>query len=148
MEKTVPIKKETLTKEELNLLIQAKNITRKIIYLVGGGLLLMILLSPTILSGINSSIIIIGTLLTIVGMLFAIFILLGNINKDIKNNEKIIIQGKVEEKILGNAKSYIIILNGERELLTKEQYESISINDSIELAKAPLSHTLFSIRKI
>lgn len=139
---------EKLTQEELSLLIKVKNVTRNLILFVGIASIALLLLSPNVISGINSSIIIISALITILIIVLAMFILLGNIKRDIKNEIKIIQIGRVEEKILGNARSFVIVVNGERRLITREHYEMLSINDTVEISESPLSHTLLHLRKI
>lgn len=139
---------EKLTPEDISLLINAKNLTRNLILIVGIALIAILLLSPNVISGINSSIIIIGAILTVFIIILLMFLLLGNIKKDIKNEVKTILIGKVEEKILGNARSFVIVVNGDRKLITKEYYEMLSVNDTIEISESPLSHTLLNLRKI
>ena len=70
---------EKLTQEELSLLIKVKNVTRNLILFVGIASIALLLLSPNVISGINSSIIIISALITILIIVLAMFILLGTI---------------------------------------------------------------------
>jgi hypothetical protein len=141
-------KQEKLSQAEIEILQQASSTTKNIIIFVGIGLLIMVLLSPYVVQGINSYIIIGGVLLLIGLMFFLIRSLLGRMQNDLKNGVKLIIQGKIEEKMLGNAASYVIVVNGERHLIKKEDYDILAVNDLIDLEIAPLSRTLLAVKKV
>ncbi|MCU0443974.1 MAG: hypothetical protein MUE85_03590 [Microscillaceae bacterium] len=141
-------KQEKLSPEDIEILKQAVSATQTLIVLVGVGLSLMLLLSPYMVEGVNSYIIIGGVIVLVGGIFFLIRMLLGKMQSDVKNGLKLIIEGKIEEKLLGNSASYIIVLYGERHLVKKEDYAILAINDQIRLEIAPLSRTLLAIRKI
>jgi hypothetical protein len=141
-------KQEKLSSEDIQLLKQAVSVTQNIIIFVGIGLLLMLLLSPYVVGGFNSYVIVSGVILLIGLMFFLIRMLLGKMQNDIKNGTKLIIEGKIEEKMLGNSSSYVIVLYGERHLVKKEDYDILAVNDQIQLEIAPLSRTYLALRKI
>jgi hypothetical protein len=141
-------KQEKLSPEDIQLLKQAVSVTQNLIIFVGIGLLLMLLLSPYMVQGVNSYIIIGGVLILVGVIFFLIRMLLGKMQNDLKNGIKLIIEGKIEEKMLGNASSYVIVLYEERHLVKKEDYDILAVNDQIQLEIAPLSRTLLAVRKI
>lgn len=139
---------EPLSAEELQTLKQAMGLTRNLIYWVGGGLAGMLLLSPSVISGLNSMIIIVGVLLTIAVMIWAMRGLLGRMQQDIKNGVKLVQIAEVEEKRMVNGTAPAVVLAGEQQLITTESYDSLAVGDRVQLEVTPLSRTFIRIQKL
>jgi hypothetical protein len=139
---------QKLSSANVKTLEQNLGVTRKLVIFVAVGLVVLVLLSPSMIQGINSSIVVPAILLLIGFFVWAINRMGGNIQKDLKNGVKQMITAKVEDKLLGNSNSFVLVVNGERELVTKEHYDSVLVGDQIELEKAPLSRTLLALKKV
>jgi hypothetical protein len=133
---------------ELQTLKQTMGLTRNLIYFVSGGFVVLLLLSPSVISGLNGVIVGVGVLLTIALMIWAISGLLGRIGQDVKNGVKLVQIATVEQKLMVNGTSPAIVLKGEQQLITKEAYETLVIGDSVQLEVTPLSRTFISLKKI
>lgn len=139
---------EPLSAEERQTLKQAMGFTRNLIYLVGGGFAVMLLLAPSVISGLNSVIIIIGLLLTIVVMIWAMRALLGRMRQDIQNGVKLVQIAQVEEKRMVNGTAPAVVLAGEEQLITTESYNSLAVGDRVQLEVTPISRTFIRIQKL
>ncbi|MFN7564365.1 MAG: hypothetical protein ACK5TH_21520 [Prosthecobacter sp.] len=139
---------EPLSAEELQSLKQAMGLTRNLIYFVGGGLAVMLLLAPSVISGLNSVIIIGGVLLTIVVMIWAMRALLGRMRQDIQNGVKLVQIAQVEEKRMVNGTAPAVVLAGEEQLITTESYNSLAVGDRVQLEVTPISRTFIRIQKL
>jgi hypothetical protein len=123
-------------------------LTRNLIYFVGGGLAVMLLLAPSVISGLNSVIIIGGVLLTIVVMIWAMRALLGRMRQDIQNGVKLVQIAQVEEKRMVNGTAPAVVLAGEEQLITTESYNSLAVGDRVQLEVTPISRTFIRIQKL
>jgi hypothetical protein len=139
---------EPLSAEELQSLKQAMGLTRNLIYFVGGGLAVMLLLAPSVISGLNSVIIIGGVLLTIAVMIWAMRALLGRMRQDIQNGVKLVQIAQVEEKRMVNGTAPAVVLAGEEQLITTESYNSLAVGDRVQLEVTPISRTFIRIQKL
>lgn len=139
---------EPLSAEELQSLKQAMGLTRNLIYFVGGGLAVMLLLAPSVISGLNSVIIIGGVLLTIVVMIWAMRALLGRMRQDIQNGVKLVQIAQVEEKRMVNGTAPAVVLAGEEQLITTESYNSLAVGDRVQFEVTPISRTFIRIQKL
>jgi hypothetical protein len=139
---------EPMSAAELQTLKQTMGLTRNLIYFVSGGFVVLLLLSPSVISGLNGVIVGVGVLLTIAFMIWAISGLLGRIGQDVKNGVKLVQIATVEQKLMVNGTSPAIVLKGEQQLITKEAYETLVIGDSVQLEVTPLSRTFISLKKI
>jgi hypothetical protein len=141
-------KTEPMSASEMQTIKQTMGLSRNLIYFVSGGLVLLLLLSPSVISGLNATIIGVGVLLTIGVMIWAINGLLGRIGQDIKNGVKLVQIAQVEQKLMVNGTAPAIVLQGEQQLITKEAYDSLVVGDSVQLEVTPLSRTFLSLKKI
>jgi hypothetical protein len=142
------MEKQKLSPADVKTLERGLALTRNLVVFVAVGLVVLVLLSPSVIQGVNSSIVVPAALLLIGFFIWAINRLGDNIKKDLKNGVKQITTARVEEKILGNNNSFVFVVNGERELVSKEHYDSVLVGDQIELEKAPLSGTLLALKKV
>jgi hypothetical protein len=140
---TQPLSPTDIKKLEQNL-----GLTRQLVIFVAVGLLILLLLAPSMIQGINSMILVPAVLMLVGFFVWAINRMGGKMQKDLKNGVKLVFQTKVEEKILGNSNSFVLVLNGERELVTKEDYDLVSVGDLLEFEKTPLSNTFLRLRKL
>lgn len=139
---------EPLSAEELQTLKQAMGFTRNLIYFVGGGFSVMLLLAPSVISGLNNVIIIGGVLLTIAVMIWAMRALLGRMRQDIQNGVKLVQVAQVEEKRMVNGTAPAVVLAGEEQLITTESYNSLAVGDRVQLEVTPISRTFLRIQKL
>jgi hypothetical protein len=139
---------EPLSPQELQTLKQTMGFTRNLIYFVSAAFALLLLLSPSVISGLNGVIIGIGLLLTIALMIWAMNGLLGRIGQDVKNGVKLVKIATVEQKLMVNGTAPAIVLAGEQQLITSETYNSLQVGDGVRLEVTPLSRTFISLKKI
>jgi hypothetical protein len=139
---------EPLSPQELQTLKQTLGFTRNLIYFVSAAFALLLLLSPSVISGLNGVIIGIGLLLTIALMIWAMNGLLGRIGQDVKNGVKLVKIATVEQKLMVNGTAPAIVLAGEQQLITSETYNSLQVGDGVRLEVTPLSRTFISLKKI
>lgn len=139
---------EKLSSENIKMLQMNVSVARKVIMLIALLVFIVVIMLVSSISSLNGYIIGgVGFILFVV-MFFLVKRVLKQLEKDIENGFKTIFEDKIEDKMLGNSKDYILFIRNDRQLVTKQQYDMVAIGDSVRVAVASYSGTLLEIEKI